>query len=586
MNTQIRITDLQLPPPAALGELSTMQFLLDSYRIPLFVETPHVQSICLLNYPTGFIEQLPHWIHFKIYRVPYYGKAIELGLVARRPIHHLLYRDSKKYHPFIFRRGDNHFSQLKESDIMTTTAPAKTVTTTTTKPMKAAPASKVAQPVTPAKPKAKAKVPAPIVDATSLLSQPKYVAPLVPEYTGKDGKVRKIGFMALTVANLFNWLRHNVGNRPINWGHLATLMHAWKTDWVDEANVYIMDFNEVVADGQHRPIAFILQFGSRQQVEDLLRLISTWPKADWTLPGEIDPAQPIGKYVPINGYALSNIGIESGRYLAVIYGASPRVADKADTDQRKRTGGDQLARHAESSNLLAKWGLKATEMQTMLRYMYLRVMPATEQAKSKGANYGSLRKGGNVHPDRYPVLAVNFQPFIEQAMEIVHGNDGFGYTQSRNGEVNKESATFVFDHNQLIGTIALAIQGNVSIDKIRAFLKSYLIPAGTEPAENTANGVLYRRNAKKTVIHSNMIAYLMSRYLQAKTGQNPTIAGTTQLQRETALVELLGGEGYEQQSGNRLNGWDSTGCAEIVSTALKNKLRAAELKAERAQQSA
>ena len=449
--------------------------------------------------------------------------------------------------------------------------------------MKAAPANKVAQPVTPAKAKGK---PAPVIDATSLLSQPKYVAPLVPDYTGKDGKVRKIGFMALTIANMFNWLRFNIGNRPLNWGHLTTLMNAWRTDWVDEANVYIMDYNDVVADGQHRPIAFILQFGSRQQVEDLLRLISTWPKADWKLVSEIDPAQPIGKYVPINGYALSNIGVESGRYLAVIYGASPRVADKADTDQRKRTGADQLARHSESSNLLAKWGLKGAEMQTMLRYMYLRVMPATAQAKASGAMYGSLRKGGNVHPDRYPVLATNFQPYIEQAMELVHGDEGFGYTQSRNGEINQDTATFVFDHNQLIGTIALAIQGNVSIDKIRAFLKAYLIPAGTEPAETTANGVLYRRNAKKTVIHSNMVAYLMSRYLQAKTGHNPTIAGTTQLQRETALVELLGGEDYEQQSGNRLNGWDSTGCSEIISTALKNKLRAAELKAERQAQQA
>lgn len=579
MHTQIRITDLQLPPPSALGELSTMQFLLDSYRIPLFVETPHVQSICLLNYPTGFIEQLPEWILFKVYRIPYYGRAIELGLVARRPIHHLIYRLSKKYHPFIFRRGDNHFSQLKETDLIMTTAPASTKPSpsTTTKAMKAAPVSKVAQPVLPAK--AKGKTVTPTVDATSLLSQPKYVAPLIDSYTGKDGKKRKIGFMALTVANLFNWLRHNIGNRPLNWGHLTTLMHAWKTDWVDEANVYIMDYNDVVADGQHRPIAFILQFGSRQQVEDLLRLISTWPKADWALAGEIDPAQPIGKYVPINGYALSNIGIESGRYLAVIHGASPKVADKADTDQRKRTGADQLSRHSESSNLLAKWGLKGSEMQTMLRYMYLRVMPATAQAKASGANYGSLRKGGNVHPDRYPVLATNFQTYIESAMEIVHGS--YGYTQSRNGEINTTCSTWVFDHNQLIGTIALAIQGNVSIDKIRAFLNAYEIHEGTEPAETTANGVLYRRNAKKTVIHSNMIAYLMSRYLQAKTGHNPTIAGTTQLQRETTLVELLGGEEYEQQPGNRLNGWDSTGCAEIVSTALKNKLRAAELKAER-----
>ena len=580
MNTQIRITDLQLPPPTALAELSPMQFLLDSYRIPLFIETPHVQSICLLNYPTGFIEQLPTWIAWKVYRVPYWGKAIELGIVSRRPIHHLIFTLSKKYHAFIFRMDDTHFSQLKESDLImsTATAPAKPASTTKTAPVaKVAPSSAPKAMKTP-------KKPAPVVDATSLLAQPKYVAPLCDSYTGRDGKKRSIGFMAITVANMFNWLRYNLGNRPLNWGHLATLMHAWKTDWVDEANVYIMDFNEVVADGQHRPIAFILAFGSRQQVEDLLKLISTWPKADWKLSGEIDPAQPMGKYVPINGYALSNVGIESGRYIAVLYGASPRVADKADTDQRKRTGADQLARHSESSNMLAKWGLNPAEMQTMLRYMYLRVLPATEQAKAKVPpdNYGSLRKGGNVHPDRYPILAINFQQYIEAAMEIVHGS--YGYTQSRNGEVNTTCSTWVFDHTQLIGTIALAIQGNVSVDKIRAFLNAYEIREGTEPAENTANGILYRRNAKKTVIHSNMIAYLMSRYIQAVKGHNPTIAGTTQLQRETALVELLGGEGYEQQSSNRLNGWDSTGCKEIVSTSLKNKLRAAELKAERAAQ--
>jgi hypothetical protein len=594
MNTQLRITDLQLPPPSAIAALKDMQLLIDQYRVPLLIETPHPNAICLLNYPSGFIEQLPQWLRWKTYFLPYYGRRLELAIVLR--VQMQKYLDSKhrvNLFPLIFRRGNPQFLDLKEPLIMTKTAPAKNVAPKTSaapknvKPGQGTETVKLMK-VTPSK-----------QNPDTILSQPKYVPTLQSTYKGIDGKTREIGFMALTVKNMLNWLRYNESNRPVNWSHVKTLMEAWLSDWVDDANIYVMSFLNNVADGQHRPIAFVLAFGNRDEVSDLLRMISSWKNSGWTLGKEIEPTKLMGEYVPIKNYALSNKGIDANRFIPVLLNSDPRVADKADTDQKKRTGADQLTRNQDSSNMLAKWDLAGTELQTILRYMYLRVLPPTQTAKDGGSNYGSIRKSGNIHPDRYPVLAQHFNSYVEKAMDVLHGDEGTGYTRN-NGEVQKPTVktitdkdgntweetttpgpSYTFDHYQLIGGIALAIQGNVPVENIQAFLKAYAIPAGTVPVADTVLGVLYNRKASSTKLNTNAIPYIVSRYIQLSKGHNPKVAGANQTAREEALMLILGDDKFEQQSANRLPGWDSTGCKEVLSQSLINKIRANELKKER-----
>jgi hypothetical protein len=404
---------------------------------------------------------------------------------------------------------------------------------------------------------------------------------LAPTWTYPDGNTRHIGFLPATVENALQWLECNTANRPVNWTQAQTLYTSFTTiedgkpAWVFDANVYVMSWEDIVADSQHRIISFILAYGNRQQIERLLYLLDSMPLSGFKVPKHkdtgaawIDPAQPLP--VPIKTWSLTTKGQPENIAFPVILGADPRVSDKADTDQAKRTGADQLARNAETGKLLAAWNLEPKELQEIIRHMYLRVLPPTGKAVKEGAKYGSIRKGGNIHPDRYPVIALNFQGYINEAMDIIHGQPDAKYQFDCLG----------ISHSILVAVFALAIQGGIPKAKLIKFLEQWA------PAEKDENGTYwekpktgaaaaYARDMNQTdakpVISSNERSYIISYFVQ-QDDPNPDI-------RTAKGISDLLGVYYEQRTANRLPGWDSTGCPDVISTSLAKKIKAEKKKA-------
>lgn len=365
-------------------------------------------------------------------------------------------------------------------------------------------------------------------------------------------------------------LRRNRKNRVINWSHVATLLKAFLAgQWVSDASSFIIDRDSDLADGQHRLIAYVLAYGTRAQVEELLGLLSSQPQTGWKLKTKIDPTQPLSEYVPIRGYTLSDpIKLAALAEVVVLTGADPAAADKCDTDQRKRTGADQLARHSDSANLLAKLGIDGREMQTVLRHMYLRTLPPTTAAATAGAKYGSIRKGGNIHPDRYPKFSEVFGGYIDSASNALYGKDSPAF--AKYVEPNMNCPQCPWDHWQLLAIFALAIQGGVAVKTLAELLPKLLLPAESTPGTDLI-GTLCTR--KYGMIDQNAMPYVLSWIVNTyvATGKIPTIKGATQLEREKDLFTRLGEKAMEQTDSNRLPGWDSAPTDILANASLKNK---------------
>jgi hypothetical protein len=392
-------------------------------------------------------------------------------------------------------------------------------------------------------------------------------------FTGLDGNVRTIGYIPLNVPNMLTWINHNRHNRPVNWSHIQTLIANWQTDWIPEVSI-LSASKDQCEDGQHRPIAYVLAFGNVQEIAALLEILGQSPNTTGIVLDEskdyiADPVKyikrKIGGYEPWGGKALPTMDA----FVPVQFNVNPRVGEKADTDLRKRTGADMLARNSELGNVIAQYNMDPKDMQEILRIMYLRCLPPSTKAAEEGDSYGTLRKGGNIQPARYIALYRIFEDYICDAMAIVHGSEKYAWD------------CFPIPHNYLVSVVALAIQGGVKEAKIKAFCEAWgsfdkdgLIP---NPLNLTGTrGVVARaRTAKDKRLPPWMLSYVASRYIQAE-NHNPSCSSLD------ALLKSLGKK-PEQESTNRLPGWDSQSppCKEIMTDSLVKKLKAETKKAEK-----
>lgn len=562
--------ELDLPPPSIIRDLLSLARRAE-------ISTIYRRYIIILGISDALLWWRDRVPTMKVYRVPYAGLALEIGVLAPGQY------QTHKYPFNRFRYSGGELSQLRDDEPISShsikpesAAQEKTMSVSaTTKP---APAPAPTKKVPPMSPKKKAAVEGLASPETRKSIVESFRSALKSNWTFPDGKTRYIGFLPATVKNALAWIRCNVANRPVNWKQAETLMTSFratedgKPAWVYDANVYVMSWDDIVADSQHRIIAFILAFGNRQEIEELLYLLNAMPLSGFKLKidGEtnsphIDPTQPLP--VPFKTWSLTDKAAPENIAIPVILNADPRVSDKADTDQAKRTGADQLARNAETGALLAQWDLAPAELQQILRYMYLRVLPPTATAKEKNpsAKYGSLRKGGNIHPDRYPVLAINFQEYIEQAMDVIHGTPDARFRYDCLG----------IQHPVLVGTFALAIQGGVPKKNLVRFLEQWAPAELADDGEyyelpKTGAAATYTRDMNETmrkpVIGNYERGYLISYFVQ-QDNVNPDIRSAEK------LLELIGGVEFEQTQANRLPGWDSEGCPGVISRSLAMKIK-------------
>ena len=378
-------------------------------------------------------------------------------------------------------------------------------------------------------------------------------------YTANN-RTRKIGFVLLMVETALTILTTNTKNREVKWYQVAKLLATFRagkdeTGWVPEASTFCIDWLNILADGQHRLIAFVLAFGTKEQIRRLMMMVGSWPQSGYKLPpsSKLADIETID-LVPVKGFEFATqrqIDNMPELYVPVIVDCDPKVADVSGVDEAHRTGADQLVRNSDTGNMIAQWGLTGKDLQEILRYVYLRVLPSSKE----GESYGSVRRGGNIHPDRYPVMARNFQSWIEQAMTVVHDEQtGLGWSAD----------ACPISHTQVIATIALALQGGISKDVCRKVYADFVAVGDTKPS-SMVKAIRDAKNEKALPVQA--YAYALSYSLNA--GKTPNVTSVKQ------LVTLLGGvKDYEQQPANRLPGWDSTGCADIVSASLAKKLKA------------
>lgn len=395
---------------------------------------------------------------------------------------------------------------------------------------------------------------------------------LVSTYRGQDGKTRRIGYLPLSVANVLAILQTNTDNRKLDWKAVADLIDNWRTDWVPETSLITISHDMTTADGQKRGVSFVLAFGSQAEIATLLLMISSWENSGWHLKEDITPdqvfADPVA-FVPIKGYTLGSGGLPAiDLFIPFQSGADPRVKAKADSTLSLRKGSDMLGMDKDIRNTCAEWGVDEKTMQTILRTMYLRVLPPTINERDKGSKYGTVRRGGNIPPDRYTTFFEVFGPYIGKALEIV----------ANSHDLSAQDCVIPLHH--LIANVALAIQGGVSEKHIRAFLKEW---AGVQ----LIDGVYYptpRRNMAKVAERMKAdkdrrltptvhLCYLASFCLNNK-DVNPPCSTPNQ------LLTLLG-EGktteegkpvsIEQQPHNRLPGWDSSTFSGIESKSVAKK---------------
>ena len=369
---------------------------------------------------------------------------------------------------------------------------------------------------------------------------------------------RRIGYFLLTVETALDLLRLNTDNRPVKWGQVAKLLATWKDTkddsgnegWCPDASTFILDANQILGDGQHRLIGIVLAFGTPEQIRQLMLLIASWRNSGYQIKdADKDPAS----LVPIKDYKLPTKREQENApkvHIPLIVGANPRVAEVSGVDEAHRTGADQLSKDIEIGNLLAEAGLKPEELAEAVRYMYLRVLPSSKDSES----YGSVRRGGNIHADRYVPICQIFRPYLEKALVIMHER-GPGWSANR----------CPIKHSKAWASIALALQGG--IDE-KTCLQVYTDFVADE--EGYCSGpvrALWAAKEKK-LWHPEVFGYVFSHCL-AK-GSVPEKIDTPD-----AVEKMIGGRiEYEQQTANRLPGWDSTGCKEVLSDSLKKKLKA------------
>ena len=104
-----------------------------------------------------------------------------------------------------------------------------------------------------------------------------------------NNRTRKIGFVLLMVETALTILTTNIKNREVKWYQVAKLLATFRagkdeTGWIPEASTFCIDWLNILADGQHRLIAFVLAFGTKEQIRRLMMMVGSWPQSGYKLP--------------------------------------------------------------------------------------------------------------------------------------------------------------------------------------------------------------------------------------------------------------------------------------------------------------
>jgi hypothetical protein len=405
-----------------------------------------------------------------------------------------------------------------------------------------------------------------------------------------------IGFLALTVQTVLSLLCLNTRNRQVKWGHLNTLIGNWRSgDWVTDANTYTISIADILTDGQHRLLSFVLAFGTASDVLYALKLLDQYRQFTFfELPKDKDgkittTVLDVASAVPIKGYELAPIGTlvpQAYKAIGVLFDTDPRVAEVSGSDQAARTGGDMLGMNADTGNLLVQFGLTTKEGQDICGAIYRRVLPVSPKDAKDGGTYGSLKRSGKIHGDRYPEVMLRFRTAMASAMGYVHNDDRWAWD-------------FIpLPHNHLIAGLTLAIDGGLDEDRLTAFLLAWgaskkitvgidgktplTIPYFEElPKQKgtvaywAAEAIRIQKDtsiedkgdaARWTIIHQ---AYAVTRFVQSE-DPNPKCTSIAQ------LIKIMGGDSrlkIENEPLNRAEGVDSTGCPELLTDSLKKAMK-------------
>lgn len=532
----------RLPPPQELIKwLRPVESL--SLTTLLLIDLPP-PWIGLLGYPSGTIDRLD--LDHETYRLAYYSKSIELSVLKRSSLDQKL-NTLRNTVPLLWRGGQ--FNQYRPASANIT----KKVITQMTTATKAAP---------------KATKPATKSEKEWIVSK------LVSEFTNTNGSKTRVGFVRATPIFALEWMKHNPHNRPFNWSQANTLMENYRSgEWIGEANLWVIDWNDDVADGQHRAAALVLAFGTENQIGQLLLILASSSGSMFSLSDKakkaIEEGNAISSHVPISGF--QNWYTDSKKDFAthgptimipVVVDGNPKVCEKADQDALARTGADQLARNSTTGSLIANLGQNPKLWQEVIRHIWLRAQPATISARKEGARYSTLRKGGKLKPDDFPKFMILLKDSLTKAMGYIN-------------ELGTYSSPLSLA--ELIATVTLAVEGGYKEDSIKNWLKYWAVSFDPEHQETVEcyGPVWALRNLSEDTEDDRRknrlyYVYAASFYLNAaEQGLDPAPDDVHTIDKLLKVIT----KDPEQYSMCRLNGLDSVGDMRFVSAALKKKLR-------------
>jgi len=207
--------------------------------------------------------------------------------------------------------------------------------------------------------------------------------------------------------------------------------------WYDGVNMGVIADSNNGIDSRNRNIAFIMAFGDKWQNDDAVRVVyGHAPRPDGVDESEL---MTFGvKEWEANPEAGQEGHVEPPTWCFPLSIGAPQSAFAAlDSENVERSGGDMLVTDEVGSDFLAANKIDEDLVQAILRAMRLRTnhRTGTNEDGSTYRIYSSIKSGGNIQANRYPVFQRIYGEHLQLALNLIEAE------KERMTAANNEVAT-------------------------------------------------------------------------------------------------------------------------------------------------